>query len=180
MELIADVGWGRVTTRAIAEAAGLPHGTVSYHFRGKQELLTEAALDVVERMFPVGKLEAVQALTDLMPLVSSSIDSEWTDPVGIKVLLEAMREAGRDHVLRDRIAALLREYRRIIGELVRTEQQRDAVVAGPSPTALATLLVAAGDGLLLHSLLDPELDIEGAAEALLTLVGTQAEGRPPS
>ena len=40
-ELIAELGWGRVTTRAVAERAGLPHGAVSYHFRGKQELLTE-------------------------------------------------------------------------------------------------------------------------------------------
>ncbi len=31
-ELIAERGWGQVTTRAIAERAGLPHGTVSYHF----------------------------------------------------------------------------------------------------------------------------------------------------
>ena len=43
-ELIAELGWGRVTTRAVAERAGLPHGAVSYHFRGKQELLTEAAM----------------------------------------------------------------------------------------------------------------------------------------
>ena len=33
-----------MTTRAVAERAGLPHGAVSYHFRGKQELLTEATM----------------------------------------------------------------------------------------------------------------------------------------
>ncbi|HEX3814380.1 MAG TPA: helix-turn-helix domain-containing protein, partial [Mycobacteriales bacterium] len=42
-ELIAELGWGRVTTRAVAERAGLPHGSVSYHFRGKQDLLIESA-----------------------------------------------------------------------------------------------------------------------------------------
>lgn len=178
-ELIAEVGWGRVTTRAIAEAAGLPHGTVSYHFAGKHELLTTAAVDVVERMFPVGKLEAVRTLTELIPLVSSSIDSEWTDPVGTKVLLEAMREAGRDQVLRERIAMLLREYRRIISELLRAEQQRNVAVAKPAPLALATLLAAASDGLLLHSILDPELDIAAAVEALLTMVSTEVEGKAP-
>src|SRR5688572_33311185 len=43
-ELIAELGWGRVTTRAVAERAGLPHGPVSYHFRGQQALPAEAAL----------------------------------------------------------------------------------------------------------------------------------------
>ena len=28
-ELIAELGWGRVTTRAVAERAGLPHGAVA-------------------------------------------------------------------------------------------------------------------------------------------------------
>lgn len=174
-ELIADVGWSRVTTRAIAEAAGLPHGTVSYHFTSKRELLTEAAADIVERMFPIDKLEAVQTLAELVPLVSSTIDSEWSDQLAIKVLLEAMHEAGRDQALRERIAMLLREYRRIISELIAAEQQRNVVVAAP-PLALATLLAAVGDGLLLHSLLDSELDIATAAEALLALI--QVGNRP--
>ncbi len=34
---------GRVTTRSVAERAGPPHGSVSYHFRGKQQLTTESA-----------------------------------------------------------------------------------------------------------------------------------------
>ena len=51
-ELIAELGWGRVTTRAVADRAGLPHGTVSYHFRGKQELLTDASLHAFQRAVP--------------------------------------------------------------------------------------------------------------------------------
>jgi hypothetical protein len=35
---------------------------------------------------------------------------------------------------------------------------------------VATLIAAAGDGLLLHALLDPELDVAGATEALLALL----------
>ena len=52
-ELIAELGWGRVTTRAVAERAELPHGAVSYHFRGKQELLAEAALHAFQQAIPV-------------------------------------------------------------------------------------------------------------------------------
>jgi AcrR family transcriptional regulator len=67
-ELIGEVGWGRVTTRAVAARADLPHGAVSYHFHGKQELLTEAALQVFEQAFPIEELRALETLADLIRL----------------------------------------------------------------------------------------------------------------
>lgn len=45
---------------------------------------------------------------------------------------------------------------------------------GASPESIATLVAAAGDGLLLHTLLDPELDITGAIEALRVLLHQKA------
>lgn len=170
-ELIAELGWGRVTTRAVAARAGLPHGAVSYHFRGKQELLTEAALRTVEQAFPIAELEALETMADLMAVASARLgDREAIDPVLSAVMLEAMRESARDPALRERIAALEREYRRLLAELVRAEQQHGAVSADASPSALATLLAAAADGLLLHALLDPDVDITEALTALQTLL----------
>jgi hypothetical protein len=46
------------------------------------------------------------------------------------------------------------------------------VSADVPPTALATLLAAAGNGLLLHALLDPQVDITEAITALQTLLTT--------
>ena len=170
-ELIAELGWGRVTTRAVAARAGLPHGAVSYHFRGKQELLAEAALRTVEQAFPIAELEALETMADLMAVASAGLgDREAIDPVLSAVMLEAMRESARDPALRERIAALEREYRRLLAELVRAEQQHGAVSADAPPSALATLLAAAADGLLLHALLDPDVDITEALTALQTLL----------
>jgi AcrR family transcriptional regulator len=170
-ELIAELGWGRVTTRAVAARAGLPHGAVSYHFRGKQELLTEAALRTVERAFSIAELEAQETMADLMAVASARLgDREAIDPVLSAVLLEAMRESARDPVLRERTAGLEREYRRLLAERVRAEQQHGTVSAGAPPSALATLLAAAADGLLLHALLDPDVDIIEALTALQTLL----------
>lgn len=171
--LIAEVGWGRVTTRAVAERAALPLGAVSYHFRGKQELLSQAALETVEAIFPMSELAAVETLPELIGLIKTSIgDRDSFDPVLSGVLLETMREAGRDPGLAERMTTLLAEYRRLLCELVRAEQQRDAVRADAEPAALAILIAAAGDGLLLHALLDCEIDIAEAAEALLALLRT--------
>lgn len=174
-ELIAELGWGRVTTRAIAERADLPLGAVSYHFRGKQELLTEAALHAIEHIFPLTELEAVETLADLISLVNTSMgNQDSTDPVLTGVLMEAMRESERDPVLRHRITTMLRDYRQVLATLVHAEQRRGAILAGPAPSALATLIAAAGDGLLLHGLLDPELDVAEPTEALLALLRTEA------
>lgn len=169
--LIAELGWGQVTTRAIAERAGLPHGAVSYHFQGKQELLTEAALQTVERLFPVDELAAIKTLGDLLPLVQSWLSAhDSTSSAGADVLIEAMREAKRNPALRHRLALILREYRQVVAELARAEQLRGAIGAGFTPSALATLIAAVGDGLLLHLMLDPELNTADAAATLFALL----------
>jgi AcrR family transcriptional regulator len=170
-ELIAEVGWGRVTTRAVATRAGLPHGSVSYHFRGKQELLTEAALHAFQQAIPLEGFRALATVDDLVGLIAAEVgDREALDPVLSGLMLEAMREAERDAGLRERMGALLGRYRQVMVDTVRADQQRGGAFAGASPEALALLIGAVGDGLMLHVLLDPELDARPALEALRALL----------
>lgn len=170
-ELIAEVGWGRVSTRAVASRAGLPHGAVSYHFSGKQELLIEAALRVVERAFPIVELQSAKTLTDLMALAGAHLgDRGAAGPGSSAVVLEAMRESERDSELRARIATLEQAYRELLIALIGAEQRRGAITSAVPAEGLATLLVAAADGLLLHALLDPEVDIGQAVSALYRLL----------
>jgi AcrR family transcriptional regulator len=175
-QLIAEVGWGRVTTRGVAERAGLPHGAVSYHFHGKQELLTEAALATVEAMFPLADLKAVTELADLIPMFQAAVGApsapQTADPVRSGVMAEAMRECGRDPRLRTRITELLRANREKVADLVRAEHARGGVDRDLDPVDVATLLIATGDGLLLHTLIDPRLPVTGASRTLLTLIKT--------
>lgn len=171
-ELIAELGWGRVTTRAIAERAGLPHGTVSYHFRGKQELLSEAAVTTVERAFSREELQQLGSVADVLRVTAARVtDLDAVDPVLSDLAQEVMLEARRDRALRDSMAAMAREFRRLLAELVRAEQERGAIAGDAPPSGLATLIVAAGDGLFLNAVLDPELDVAEALDALRTLLG---------
>jgi AcrR family transcriptional regulator len=170
-ELVAELGWGRVTTRAVAARADLPHGAVSYHFRGKQELLTEAALHVFEQAFPIEQLRELEQLPDLVALFEpflgeQSEEQELVSRVGI----EAMLESERNPVLRTRLAELLNDFRQAVTDLARAGQARGTVPADVPADALATLLGAVGDGLFLHARLDPELDAAGALDALRALL----------
>src|SRR4051795_4611207 len=116
-ELIAERGWGRVTTRAVAERAGLPHGSVSYHFRGKQELLTEAALHAFQAAVPVDAFATLRTVEDLIAMIAAEIAA--LDPVLPRLMFEAMAEAERDAGLRERMGALLGDYRRLMIDTVR-------------------------------------------------------------
>ena len=170
-ELIAELGWGRVTTRAVAERAGLPHGAVSYHFRGKQELLTEAAMFAFARAVPEDEFAALAGVADLIGFIAAEITGPDTvDPALSRLMFEAMSEAERDPALRERMGAMLARYRHLMVRAVRAEQQRGAVFAGAPADAIAVLLGALGDGLLLHARLDPGLDVHAALNALRALL----------
>jgi AcrR family transcriptional regulator len=174
-ELIAELGWGRVTTRAVAERAGLPHGAVSYHFRGKQELLIEAAMSAFARAVPEGEFAALPGVQDLIGLIAAEVaDRGAIDPVLSRLMLEAMREAERDTALQERMGRMLASYRELMIRAVRTDQDRGAAFAGAPADAIATLLGAVGDGLLLHALLDPSLDVHAALDALRALLAPRS------
>jgi AcrR family transcriptional regulator len=171
-ELIAETGWGAVRTRAVAERAGLPHGAVSYHFRGKQELLTEAALYTFAQAFPVADL-AGEAGTppDLAVLIEGLLTgAEASDPVIAGVGVEAMLQAERDPLLRQRLGELMRRYRDALTDIVRDSQRRKTTNARTDPAGLAALLAALGDGLFLHGRIDPDLDTGAALTALRDLL----------
>jgi AcrR family transcriptional regulator len=170
-QLIAEFGWGRVTTRSVAERAGLPHGAVSYHFSGKQELLSDAAVLVFEQAFPIAELEALGSLEDALALMERWMgEAESGDLLVAEVGVEAILESSRDPVLREQVDALLRSYRAVLAELARREVAAGTSFGGASPQAVATLVAAAADGLFLHARLDPELDSAGAMAALRSLL----------
>lgn len=171
--LIGELGWGQVTTRAIAARAGVPHGAVAYHFNGKAELLREAATAATERMLAAPIAMARQA-DSVAGLVEGTIG--WyaaggiTDP-SVALLLEVTREAVRDDALRESFSAMLRDFRASLADLVVRDQERGAVPAEASSAGTATVIAALLDGLLLHRVLDPQLDVEAAASAVRTLLG---------
>jgi AcrR family transcriptional regulator len=170
-ELIAELGWGRVTTRAVATRAGLPHGAVSYHFRGKQELLTDAALRVFDEAFPIVQLQALQQLPDLVAIFEPWLGEQSEEQQLVsRVGIEAMLEAERNPTLRQRLAEMLHDFRAAVTDIVKAGQQRGTAPPDVSPEGLATLLGAVGDGIFLHARLDPDLDATAALEALRALL----------
>jgi AcrR family transcriptional regulator len=171
--LIGELGWGKVTTRAIAARAGVPHGAVGYHFNGKNELLREAAVSATMRALgePIAMARGADSVCGLVEGTLAWYAGGGISDPSVAVLLEVTREAVRDDTLRESFATVLRDFRTTLTDLVARDQARGAVSPEASSTGTATVVAALLDGLLLHLILDPHLDIQATASAVRTLLG---------
>lgn len=183
--LIGERGWDTVTTRGVAERAGVPHGAVSYHFAGKRDLLRIAAAEAVTRMFadPIALAREAGGVGELLDGTLGWYAAGGVNDPSVTVLVEVLRAAAHDDALADRLGAELRTYRAAVTDLVERDQRRGAMAARPAPGAVAVIVAALLDGLLLHMLVDPTLDAGDAATTIRALLfpgpaGTGATDAP--
>ncbi|MDQ4117918.1 MAG: TetR/AcrR family transcriptional regulator [Actinomycetota bacterium] len=151
-ELIPELGWAAVSTRALAARAGVRAGLVHYHFRSVQALLREAAIGVMrEQLAGTAPLweRADDPETGLGMLLGALDAYTGDDPTSL-LFVESYLAAGRDEALRAEMSTVVTEFRReLAGWLDRHGH--------PTPEDTAAVLAAAVDGVLLHRTLDPAL-----------------------
>jgi TetR/AcrR family transcriptional regulator, regulator of biofilm formation and stress response len=155
-ELIAERGWGAVTTRVVAERAGLRPGLVHYHFDSVTDLLIDSSLraaqaEVARILQPALARAGPDALAELIQAGASYGTGPGGPGPGAAVFVEMLLAARRHERLRSALAGLLAGARAAVGQLVRAGEP------GADGQATAEVLLAAFDGLLLHRLLDPAL-----------------------
>ncbi|SEQ22902.1 TetR/AcrR family transcriptional regulator [Lentzea albida] len=162
--LVGEVGWGAVTTRLVAERAGVNAALVHYHFSSVSELLATAALQHATRILA----ESADALRETPPaegverVFADLSRFTGTDPESL-LLTEAFLAAHRLPELREGLAALVADFRARVADWLRASGVRDA-------DAVALLLSAALDGLVLHRALDPSVDPRAVAGPFRRLV----------
>jgi AcrR family transcriptional regulator len=149
-ELVPERGWTAVSTRTVAERAGVAPGLVHYHFASLQALLVEAAVGVLREA--LGGVDALlrRARTpgQLVDLLVAEIDRyTGTDPASL-LATEAYLAATRDEDLRRELVAVLEDFRDRIADGLREH-------GVPDPDATAAVLAAVIDGVLLHRALTP-------------------------
>jgi AcrR family transcriptional regulator len=165
VDLIAERGWGAVSTRVLAERAGVGSGLVHYHFPSLRALLGIAAVGLIRRVAH-GLSTVLLASETPEHLVESMVaaldDYTGRDPVSL-VFVETYLATTRDETLRAEVAGVLAEVRDRIGVWF-----GEHGVAEPEHTA--AVLVAAMDGLVLHRALNPDLTAAGVGPVLRRIV----------
>ncbi len=172
VQLITEVGWGSVTTRKIAERAGVPFGVIHYHFPSVTDLLIDASLQF-SRAALKGPLEELTSAPDVASGVASvlaGLDSSQPDDPATLLLAEAFLAAAREERLRTQLGELLSEFRDAVAAWLRENGVSDS-----EPTA--AVLAATLDGLILHRVLNPSLRGSTLAGPL-TRLATEGPDQP--
>src|SRR5262249_42129407 len=114
--LRVDVGYARITTRRLAEAAGVNHGLVHYYFGSNENLLVRALERFTERLIARQReLYAAEVpfiekwRTAMRYLVSDDVTYE-------KIWLELQALAWNQPDLRERLARVNAEWRGVLTE----------------------------------------------------------------
>lgn len=162
-------GWGGITTRAVAAEAGVQPGVVHYHLGSVARLRREAVARALSELARES-IDALSSIEDpaaaLVALVPAMVGAPGEQAAMVH---EAYLAASRDPEVRALLADALTAVRSDLARWV------DAVTAGRpgrhDPAAVATALAATLDGLYLHRLLDPDLDVAAAARPLAALLG---------
>jgi AcrR family transcriptional regulator len=171
---IARDGWGGVTTRRVAELAGVNPGLVHYHFGSMAALRREAAIWALQHEVSAPTAALLEAPS--MPAgVRACLDAVAAiDPASetASVLYEAMLAAARDEELRAELGRALEAFRNLLAARIEAAH-------GADPVASAALVAAALDGVLLHRLVNPEFDVASLAEPLIEALLLPGSGTSP-
>ncbi|MEV0648005.1 TetR/AcrR family transcriptional regulator [Phytomonospora sp. NPDC050363] len=169
VELITELGWNAVSTRILAERAGVRPGLVHYHFASLPALLNEAATGAIARFADTAPLTAELSLDDGLDLLVGTIAEA---PGAISLLFsETYLAATRDPDLRRRVGELTAAFNSSLAGWLASHGH-------PAPSPTATVLTAALDGLALHKALDPALDLVGTKAVLRAILHPEREGNP--
>lgn len=144
-ELIPERGWAAVSTRILAERAGVTPSVVHYHFPSLSSLLNEAATSRMRELLAGlnDLLENTRSPADAIETMLTSAE-EYTGADATSLLfIEACLASARDDELRERIAGLVAEFGQRFGGWL--EQH-----GVPAPFETAAVLAASLDGVLLH------------------------------
>ncbi|MBV9212361.1 MAG: TetR family transcriptional regulator [Actinobacteria bacterium] len=158
---VARRGAAGSTFDHVAQEAGVSRGLLHYYFGTKERLLVEVvrrdadirihALE--ERLRGAGSLDAV-----VQALVAQLQEFVAEDAGSHAVIHELLSAARRNDEIREELAELYRRVRSAISSIL-TEKEREGIVSlRGGAEAVASILLALGDGLEVQLTSDPDWD----------------------
>lgn len=169
LELIPEVGWAGVSTRKVAERAGLGSGLVHYHFANLQELLRLAAMGAVEELLQdfLAHLRLTSDPRQAVTALAGTLDSFDTSGPSNLLMIETFLASTRHEDVRAGLEVIMAAFRADLADWLRSAGEvRD-------PEGTAVVLSAVFDGLMLHRTIDSTITSAAVLPVLLRIVGTE-------
>jgi AcrR family transcriptional regulator len=148
--LLVSVGYGGITTRAVAVEAGANHGLVHYYFGSMENLLVRVLERFTERL--IARQRAMYAAHDV------SFIEKWrtamryldADREYQKVWYELQALAWNRPGLRDRVAQVNSEWRAVLTEALAAPRERYGI--DMPLEALVSLVITFNEGVIVERL----------------------------
>jgi AcrR family transcriptional regulator len=149
-QLLVDVGYARITTRRVAEEAGVNHGLVHYYFGSNENLMVQALERFTERL--IARQRELYAAdmpfvekwrTAMRYLVSEDVTYE-------KVWLELQALGWNNPDVRERLARVNAEWRAVLTESF--EEPHRQLGIGIPLEALVSLVITFNVGIMVERL----------------------------
>jgi len=148
--LLVDVGYAGITTRRLADEAGVNHGLVHYYFGSNENLLVRALERFTERLiarqrelYAAGVPLVEKWRTAMRYLVSEDVSYE-------KVWLELQALGWNDAGVRERLARVNAEWRAVLTDAF-AEPHRELGITMPLD-ALVSLVITFNVGIIVERL----------------------------
>lgn len=155
--LLRERQYGNITARDLVAASNTNLGSIGYHFGSKEALLNEAIglefeewTDAVIRATRIGSGPEPPTLADSLRTV---LDHYETIRPYHHAYIEALARSARSPQLRDQLAAHYNRQRDRVAALLREPGEEQ--IAADAARNLASLIIAAVDGLLIQTFIDP-------------------------
>ena len=177
---LGERGYTATTIAEIAAQAGVSRGLLHYYFKSKEDLLaqvvragTDAHMELLEAIFAQSE-SADDLAKGLVGAVRAIVKS---DPTFVNLSMECWTLAHESPLVAGELADLYRQLRDAMCKGLEEAAGRGIVELAIPPDALAAMLLAITDGLVMQFLICPELAgdermWEALEQGALALLGT--------
>jgi AcrR family transcriptional regulator len=173
-ECFARKGFHRTTMHDICQMAELSPGAVYRYFRSKDEIIE--AMEEQGRQHSAAVIDAVTSeRTETLDILEGLVDvffSKLEDVRDCAVHIELWAEALSNPKIKDTIVRIDESIREAFNHrVVQAAQKRGEINPGLDPDAVARVMMAFWDGLVLQKTLDPSLDIWKYVAVMKAMIG---------
>lgn len=159
----------------ICRAAELSPGAVYLYFRSKEEII-EAMVEERRRHNAAligdafAKEETLEVFDELAQAFFSMIDAPGAD-TGCRLDIELWGEALRNASINESIRKNFTAVRTPLASIIERAQQRGEIEKSLDPVAVARIMMAFYQGLLLQKAVDPDADVWSYVAAVKSMMG---------
>ncbi len=165
---VAERGTAGSTFDQVARAAGVSRGLLHYYFGTKERLLIEVVrhdCDVRTAALGAGLAQAGSADDVIAVLVDGLEDVVRNDPGFVTLIFELFVLSRRHEDIAAEFSELLSRLREQVAGVLRAKRDAGVLVLAAEPEAIADVIVALGDGMMLRMLADGGHDFGPAIAA---------------